>query len=304
MTVLALVGLWPEEEMARLAALAPLARADLDPGLWDGEARVVVTDGHRGLSAAEIARLPRLGLVASVSAGLEGIDREALAARGLPLVAVGPALADEVADHAWALLLAAWRDLPGGDRHVRSGAWAREGSRPLGRRLTGRRLGVLGMGPVGRAVAARAGAFGVEVAWFARRPRATPWRHEPDLARLADWADILVSALPGGAATRGLVDARALGRLGPGGLFVNVGRGSAVDEEALIGLLASGGLGAAALDVFAREPDPDPRLLALPNVLLSPHAASGTAETRAAMSRLVVDNVAAFLAGRPLLSPV
>lgn len=314
--ILVMVAL-PEGEMARLARLGPLHRWDLapDPGALVTEAGpgvgVVVTDGHAGLSADLVARLPRLSLVASGSAGVEGIDRAALRARGVPLANVAPALADDVADLAVLLMLAAWRGLLAGDALVRSGGWARRAgpgapgnALPLGRALRGRRLGLLGLGHIGRAVAGRAGAFGLEVAYHARTPRPGPWRHEPDLGRLAGWSDVLVVAVPGGAATRGLVSEAVIGALGPGGVLVNVARGSVVDEGALIAALASGRLGAAGLDVFASEPEVDPRLRALPNVVLSPHAGSATQETRAAMARMVVDSVEAHLGGRPLPSPV
>ena len=260
----------------------------------------VVTDGHRGLSAGEIAALPALRVVASGSAGLEGIDRAALDARGLALANVGPALAGEVADHAMALLLAGWKGLLAQHDHVRSGAWARAGDWPLGRGLSGRRLGLLGIGGIGQAVARRAGAFGLRVAYHARHARPVPWEHVPDLPALARASDILVVAVPGGAATRGLVSTAVLDALGPGGLLVNVARGSVVDEPALIAALEDRRLGAAALDVFASEPDPDPRLTRLPTVVLTPHTGSATQETRDAMARMVLDNLAAFFAGRPM----
>lgn len=291
--------------MARLGAGYEVHRLDLAPdpeallaaGARDVEA--VVTDGHRGLDAALVARLPRLGLVASGSAGVEGIDRAALAARGVPLANVGPALADEVADLALLLVLAAWRGLAALDAHVRTGAWAR-GPAPLGRALKGRRAGVAGAGPVGQAVARRLDALGMAVAMHARRDPGLPWPFEPDLRRLAAASDVLVLALPGGEATRGLVGRDIVAALGPGGVLVNVGRGTVVDEGALIDALGTGALGAAGLDVFATEPDVDPRLLALANVVLSPHAGSATVETRAAMSALVVDALDAYFAGRPL----
>lgn len=262
--------------------------------------RAVVTDGRRGLSAAEVAALPDLRLVVSASAGMEGIDRAALEARGVALANVGPALAGEVADHAMMLLLAAWRGLPAQQAFVRSGAWSREGHWPLGRSLAGRRLGLLGIGGIGQAVAARALPFGLRILYHARHPRDLPWTFVPDLLDLARQSDILVVAVPGGEATRGLVSAAVLDALGPEGVLVNVARGSVVDEKALIAALSQGRLGAAGLDVFASEPDPDPRLTALPHVVLTPHSASATEETRAAMARMVLDNLAAFFAGRPM----
>ncbi len=291
--VLSLVPL-PAPRQAELEAAYDLRDAPAP------EVEAVVTDGHRGLSAAEVAALPRLRLVASGSAGLEGIDRAALAARGIALANVGPALAAEVADHALTLLLAGWKGLLAQHDHVRSGAWSREGAFPLGRSLAGRRLGLLGIGGIGQAVARRAEAFGLRVAYHARHPRDLPWPHVPDPVALAQGSDILVVAVPGGPQTRGAVSAAVLAALGPEGLLVNVARGSVVDEGALIDALEQGRLGAAALDVFASEPDPDPRLTRLPNVVLTPHSGSATRETRDAMARMVLDNLAAFFAGRPM----
>lgn len=263
----------------------------------------VVTDGHRGLAAAQIAQMPRLALVASGSAGLEGIDRAALAARGIPLTNPAPALAEEVADLALLLLLAGWRGLPALDAHVRSGAWA-SGDPPLGRALAGRTLGILGLGTIGTAIARRASAFGLRIAYTSRRPKDAPYSYEPDLLRLAEASDILMVVVPGGPETQGLVGRAVLDALGPEGLLVNVARGSVVDEPALIAALEEGRLGAAALDVMWNEPRPDPRLTALPNVVLTPHVGSATRETRDAMSANVLANLAAHFAGRPLVSRV
>ena len=263
----------------------------------------VVTDGNRGLSADPIARLPNLRLVASGSAGLEGIDRAALAARGIPLTNPAPALADEVADVAMMLLLAGWKSLPALDAHVRSGAWG-QAEFPLGRALRGRTLGILGLGTIGGAIARRAESFGLRIAYTSRRPKPGPYDHEPDLRRLAARSDILMVVVPGGPETAKMVSAEVLDALGPEGLLVNVARGSVVDEPALIEALESGRLGGAALDVMWNEPRPDPRLLACPNLILTPHIGSATRDTRDAMSRMALDNLAAHFAGQPLVSPV
>jgi lactate dehydrogenase-like 2-hydroxyacid dehydrogenase len=267
----------------------------------------VVTSGHVPLGPDLLDRLPRLAIVACGSAGTEAIDDAALRERGIPLTTVSEALADEVADLALLLLLAAWRRLLPMDRHVREGAWAR-GEFPLGHALAGRRLGLAGIGSIGQAVARRAVALRLEVAYFARRPRPSlPWRFEPDLRRLAEASDILVLSLPGGDATRGLASAEVIEALGRGGVaggcLVNVGRGSVVDEPALVAALRDGRLGSAGLDVFAREPDPDPALLGLPNVVLTPHAGSATEDTRDAMSRHVLDSLAAHFAAHLAEAP-
>ncbi len=262
----------------------------------------VVTDGHKGLTADQIARMPRLRLVASGSAGLEGIDRAALRARGIPLTNPSTALAEEVADVALMLLLAGWKRLPALDAHVRSGAWA-SAEFPLGRALSGRTLGILGLGTIGAAVANRAQAFGLRIAYHSRHEKPVPYPYEPTLLGLAARSDILMVIVPGGPETAGMVDAPVLDALGPASLLVNVARGSVVDEPALIAALEQGRLGMAALDVMWNEPRPDPRLTRLPNVVLAPHIGSATEETRDAMSANVVANLRALFEGRPLLSP-
>ena len=295
--------------MAELEAAYEVHRLDTAPDpdalLREAGPRIeaVVTDGHKGLTAAQIGRLPRLRLVASGSAGLEGIDRAALAARGIPLTNPATALAEEVADVAMMLLLAGWKNLPALDAYVRSGAWA-AAEFPLGRALAGRSLGILGLGTIGTAIAARARAFGLEVAYTSRSPKDAPYRYLPDPLRLAEASDILMVVVPGGPGTRNLVSRAVIEALGPEGLLVNVARGSVVEEPALIEALERGRLGAAALDVMWNEPRPDPRLTRLPNVVLTPHVGSATRETRDAMSANVLANLAALFAGQPLVSPM
>ena len=205
---------------------------------------------------------------------------------------------------AFALILASMRRIVEGEAFVRSGAWAK-GGLPLGRSLGGKVLGIIGLGRIGRAIARRAPAFGMRVAYcdIARDPEA-PHAFLPDPVALARASDILVAATAGGAATRGLVNAEVFDALGPEGLFVNVSRGTVVDEEALIAALAEKRIGAAALDVFWNEPNIDKRLLGFANVIVQPHHASGTIEARKAMGKLVRDNLAAHFAGRPLPTPV
>lgn len=292
--ILSLAPLLP----ARQSELESLYEVHRDLGAAD-RIEAVVTDGHKGLSASQIARLPRLRLVASGSAGLEGIDRAALAARGIPLTNPAAALAEEVADVAMMLLLAGWKNLPALDAHVRSGAWARA-EFPLGRSLRGRTLGILGLGTIGTAIARRAEASGLRVAYHSRHAKPVPYAFEPTLRGLAEQSDILMVVVPGGPETRGLVNHEILDALGPQGLLVNVARGSVVDEPALIDALEQGRLGAAALDVMWSEPHPDPRLTRLPNAILTPHIGSATQETRDAMSANVLANLAAFFAGQPM----
>lgn len=267
--------------------------------------RAIVTDGHTPLTADLVARLPALEIVASVSAGVESIDEAALAERGIPLTNSSTALLDDVADTAMMLTLAARRDLVRAHAYTASGDWGRHGMYPLQSRTAGKHMGIVGMGHVGQAIARRAVASNLEVAYFGRRPKTgLAFRFEPDLVALAQGSDILVAAVAGGPDTRGLISREVLEALGPGGTFVNVARGSVVDEAALIDLLGSGALGRAGLDVYLNEPDPDPRLTALDSVTLYPHHASGTVETREAMAMLVVENLAAHFAGDPLLTRV
>lgn len=266
--------------------------------------RAIVANGHVPVTAALLERLPALEIVSCSSAGYDSFDLEAMARHGVRLGNTSPALAQEVADMAMLLAAAAWRNLVAGDGWVRSGDWARKGAFPVQRGLRGRRLGIVGMGTIGQHIADLAGLMGLQVAYWNRSARPVAHSYQPDLLGLAQDSDILVVIVAGGEGTRGLISAPVMRALGPEGLLVNIARGSVVDEDAMIGLLQDGQLGAAALDVFATEPDVDPRLTALPNVTLSPHQGSGTTETREAMAALTVDNLDAHFAGRPMPSEV
>lgn len=296
--------------MARLERDYHLHRLDLadDPDVLlnrcGAQVRAIVANGHVTVSETLLDRLPALEIVSCSSAGYEGFDLGAMARRRLLLTNASPALAQEVADMALLLTAAAWHKLVAADAWVRTGDWARKGAFPLQRRLRGRRLGIVGMGMVGQHIAELAVLMGLEVTYWNRRARQVAHSYQPDLIRLAQDSDILIVIVAGGEGTRGLISAAVLRALGPQGLLVNVARGSVVDEEAMIALLRDGRLGAAALDVFADEPDVDPRLTALPNVTLSPHQGSGTIETRDAMAALMVDNLDAHFGGRALLSEV
>ncbi len=279
------------DKAAVLAAAGPVCRA-------------IVTNGHASLTREMLAQLPKLEIVACSSAGYESIDVAALTERGIRLTNTSAALYDDVADTALLLMLAARRDLVRAHAYVASGDWGRKGMYPLQSSIRGKRVGIVGMGTIGKAIARRCELLGVGIAYYARSDKGVPWRFVPDLEALARDSDILIVIVPGGPETERLIDARILAALGPAGTLINVARGSVVDEDALIAALSTGALGSAGLDVFRNEPDPDPALTALPNVTLYPHHASGTEETRDAMAQLVVDNLAAFYAGRPLLTPV
>lgn len=267
------------------------------------QVRVAVTSGFHGISAALIAQLPKLELVACFGVGVDAVDLPAARARNIAVTNTPDVLTDDVADLAIGLMLATLRRIPQADRYVREGKWLK-GAMPLHQKVTGRRLGIVGMGRIGQAIAKRAAAFDMAIAYHGPSRKNVPWRYEPDLVALAREVDVLIAACPGGAATSGIINRAVLDALGKKGTFVNIARGSVVDEPALVEALQSGRLGGAGLDVFADEPRAPAALLAMDNVVLQPHQASATHETRAAMGQVVLNNVAAFFAGRPLVTPV
>jgi lactate dehydrogenase-like 2-hydroxyacid dehydrogenase len=257
----------------------------------------------RGMDAATMARLPKLRIVAHFGVGVDSVDVAAATARGVKVTNTPDVLTDDVADLAIALLLATVRRIPHGDRYVREGKWA-QATFPLTDTLQGKTLGIVGMGRIGRAIAQRGAAFKLKIAYQGPNRKADlahPYFADP--VALAKEADFLVAACPGGEATRGLVSRAVIEALGPQGVFVNISRGSVVDEPALIDALRQGRLGAAGLDVFDNEPRIAGAFLALDNVVLQPHVGSATHPTRRAMGQLVVDNLAAFFAGKPLVTP-
>ena len=266
-------------------------------------ARILVTSGFAGLSRQELAALPGLELVCCLGTGYERVDVAAARERGITVTHGAGTNAGAVADHAMAMLLAVMRDLPRLDAAVRRGEWrAAAAPRPI---PTGKRLGLVGLGGIGLRVARRAEAFEMPVAYHTRTPRAdVPWRHVPDMVALARDSDCLVLAAPGGAATFHMVDAAVLAALGPDGFLVNVGRGSLVDTAALVAALRAGTIAGAALDVFEDEPDVPQALREAPNALLTPHVAGWAPEARTAAITLLRDNIARFLAGKPVLTPI
>ncbi len=268
------------------------------------QCEIAVTTSTWGMDAALMRALPRLKLVACFGVGVDAIDLAHARANGIAVSNTPDVLTEDVADLALALLLAAIRRIPHGDRFVREGRWLK-GAMALTPSLQKRKVGIVGMGRIGAAIAKRCAAFNTEIAYNGPREKpASGLPFFPDLVELARWSDVLIAACPGGAATRGLISRAALEALGPSGVFINIARGSVVDETAMAELLASGALGAAGLDVFEREPHVPDGLIALETVVLHPHQGSATHETRMAMGRKVLDNVAAWVAGRPLQDPV
>lgn len=265
----------------------------------------MVVNGRVAVDAAMLDRLPALRLAACSSAGFDLMDLAEMTRRGITLTNTSVALADDVADAAILLMLAARRRLVQADAYVRSGDWGRQGMFPLTASAAGKRAGILGLGNIGLAIARRCEAMGLTIGYSGRNPKpGAGYDYFRDPVALADWADILLVATPGGAGTAGLISAAVLDALGPQGTLVNIARGSVVDEAALIAALRDGRIAGAGLDVYLNEPHPDPALTALPNVTLYPHHASGTEETRDRMAQLTLDNLEAFFAGRPLLTPV
>lgn len=265
----------------------------------------LVTSANNGADAALIGALPRLRVISSFGVGLDKMDLEAAKRRGVPVGYTPDVLNDCVADLAFGLLLAVGRRIPEGDRFVRAHRWSAQPATPfpLGRRVSGARLGIVGLGRIGRTIAQRASGFEMDVRYHSRRPvEGVSWRHEPSLLEMARWADFLVVITAGGAGTRHLVDAEVLDALGTKGYLVNVSRGTVVDEAALVRALQEKRIGGAALDVFEHEPHVPPELFSLDNVVLVPHIASSTTQTREAMAQRVMDNLAAFFAGRELPS--
>ena len=268
----------------------------------------LVTSAAVGANAELMAALPNLRVISSFGVGLDKLDLAAAHARGIAVGYTPDVLNDCVADLAFALMLAAARGITAADRFVRRGAWVGAGTPampnfPLGRKVSGAKLGILGLGRIGRTIARRAVGFEMDVRYHSRRPVAdVAWPHEPSLLQLASWADYLVVIAAGGPDTRHLVNAAVLDALGPQGFLINVARGSVIDEAALVQALVDKRIAGAGLDVFDNEPQVPAALMALDNVVLLPHIASATVETRQAMADRVADNLDAFFRGSPLLS--
>jgi hydroxypyruvate reductase len=280
-----------ESDPAAFAAIAPRIRA-------------IAASGESKVGAELIAQLPALEVISVMGVGYDGIDVAAAKAQGVVVTHTPDVLNDDVADLAIALMLAWSRQIARADRFVRAGEWPK-GPLPLGRKMSGARLGIVGMGRIGQAIAQRAAAFGMRIAYTARSAKpALPYAYFPDAAALAAQSDFLVLITPGGAGTRKLVDAHVLAALGATGCVVNVARGSVIDEAALVAALQAGTLGGAALDVFESEPNVPQALREMDQVVLTPHIGSATAQTRRAMAQLAFDNLDAKLGGKPVLTPV
>lgn len=258
--------------------------------------RAVVTSGHLGCSNALIARLPSLAIIAINGVGFDKVDLAFARERGVHVSTTPGALTDDVADLAVGLVIALLRRVPAADAYVRDGAWL-QGEMPLARKVSGRRFGILGLGRIGLAIAERLSAFG-PVAYTGPAAKDVPYAFHASVLDLAKAVEMLVIACPANASTRRLVDKDVLTALGPDGWLVNIARGSIVDEAALIAALEQGALAGAALDVFEDEPNVPAALRASAKVVLTPHIASATVETRTRMADIVLESLDAALAGR------
>ncbi|MDT1062815.1 2-hydroxyacid dehydrogenase [Paracoccus sp. CPCC 101403] len=275
----------PEAERAKVVALAFL--------------------GHKGLGSQVMDLLPNLRFITNFGVGFDAIDIPAATARGITVTNTPDVLNDDVADLALALLIADSRRMNAAERWMREGHWAKGPEYPLQRKMSGRKVGVLGLGRIGREIADRLAAFKCEIHYFSRSEKQTPgWHWHTDPVALASAVDDMVIAVVGGPETEGLVSAEVIAALGPDGVIVNIARGSVIDEEALIDALQNGRLRGAGLDVFRGEPAPDPRILALENATILPHVGSATLETRAAMGELQRRNLRDLLDGKPAVTPV
>ncbi len=266
----------------------------------EGPIRAVITAGNRPIPAPVLA-LERMGLVALLGSGYQGLDLSALAQRGIVLTTAAGLNAPDVATHAVAMFLALNRDLVRNHDHVLSGGWRGRHVDLETRSLDGLKVGVLGLGAIGRGIAARLQAFGCDCAWWGPNSKAgEPLPRRASLADLADWCDVLFIAARADTSNNGLVDRAVIEAVGQRGSIVNISRGTIIDEDALIAALRDGRLGGAALDVFDPEPTPPGRWQGVPNVVLSPHRGGAGDQTRRATVNGIVDNIRRFVDGQKL----
>jgi hydroxypyruvate reductase len=273
------------------------------PESWLQESEVVITTSGHGIDGTILKKLPAVKLVANFGTGVDLIDLEYCALNNVAVSHTPGVLTEDVADLTLALILATLRKVAAADRFVRDGLWLNQ-KYPLTCSIRGLNIGIIGMGGIGREVARLCAAFGTQIGYYGPNRKQVDYRYYRDLECLAVWADVLVAACPGGKSTQGLVSGTVLDKLGPQGFFINIARGSVVDEQALVDRLVTGALAGAGLDVFADEPNIPEKLLGLDNVVLQPHLGSATSGTRRKMGDLTLANVAAYFAGDPLPTPV
>jgi lactate dehydrogenase-like 2-hydroxyacid dehydrogenase len=305
-----MIGPYPEWEMPLLEAVYEVHKlwlADNKAAFISTHAkdiRAIATRGDLGAGADVIAALPHLEMIACFGVGTDAIDLGAAQARNIKVSYTPDVLTGDVADVAIALCLAVARMVPAGDNMVRNHEWP-FGTMPLSTRFFGKRMGIVGLGRIGMAIAKRAAGFDMDISYHNRNKRNdVPYTYCETVEELAAQSDFLVAAVAGGAASKALISSAALIALGPQGYFINVARGSVVDEAALLHSLEKGVIKGAGLDVYLNEPNISPRFLTLKNAVVLPHVGSGTFETRKDMGKLVRDNLEAHFAGKPLLTPV
>lgn len=309
----------PHEVLLSHPMLAPMEQTLTGAGyqvhkLWDHKdrlafladagqrVRAVVHAGEFKLDPEFLAEMPRLGLIACVSVGYDGIDVPWCKARGIAVTNSAGLNADDVADHAVGLLIAVWRGIVEGDNRVRGGQWTLTDRMRPRHSLRGKTAGIVGLGHIGEAVARRLDAFGMPIAWWGPNPKESRWRRADSLLALAKASDALMVCTRGDA--KGLISQEIIEAVGPRGCIINISRGPVVDEDALIAALKDGRLGMAGLDVFAEEPTPPARWQDVPHTVLTPHTAGGTMESIPQMVGMTLENLRRFFHGEPLATPV
>ncbi|MFM2276037.1 MAG: hypothetical protein RL211_1909 [Pseudomonadota bacterium] len=306
--ILMVANLWPPYMDALRAAFVVHDRVHVNDAerfaTIAPQIRGIAANGESKVPAELIQQLAALEIISVFGVGYDGVDVGAAHARGIPVTNTPDVLTDDVADLGMALLLSIARRIPQADKFVRANSWVK-GPLPLTRKVSGARLGLVGLGRIGQAIASRAEGFGMSVAYTTRHKKhESSYIYYPDALALAREVDFLLVITPGGAGTRGLINADVLAALGPKGFLINVARGSVVDQSALVHAMQHNLIAGAALDVFEDEPNVPEALRSHENVVLTPHMASGTWETRRAMADLAFGNLQAHFSGRPLLTPV
>lgn len=304
-----LIGYATQRSLDRLAESFTVHRMPEDRETFLAEhgpkIEYLMSNGHGGVPAALMDRLPKLKIISNYGVGYDSIDVATAVSRGIIVTHTPNVLNDEVANTAIMLLLTTARNFLHDNAYLKAGRWATEGEAPLSNGIAGRRVGILGLGRIGMATARKLHAFGVEVVYHQRTKLGNvDLRYYADLTEMARDVDVLICIAPGGPSTLKIVNREVMDALGPDGILINVGRGSVVDEHALIDALQQGSLGKAGLDVFANEPNVPDELVKQPNATLLPHVGSGTVETRQAMGDLAVQNLTQFHATGKAVTPV
>lgn len=301
---------WDQEPLDQAFEMLKLFEAvDADAVIAEHGPRVrgIATRGELGADHQMIDACPNLEVISVYGVGYDAVDLDACRAKNVKVSNTPDVLTGDVADLGVAMMLCLSRGMVGAEHWVRDGDWSSKGLYDLRRRVFGRAAGILGLGRIGFEVGKRLSGFGMDIAYSdmsAKDYAMDGWTYLPDPETLARHSDFFFVTLAASNATRHIVNKDLISAVGPDGMIINISRASNIDENALIDALSSGQLGSAALDVFEGEPDLDPRFLTLDNVLLQPHHASGTIETRKAMGQLLRDNLSAHFAGKPLLTPV